>query len=304
MLLFIFRTLKFGWQSFYRNFWLSLVTVTIVSLSLVSISALVLVTTISQQALNYVNNKVDLSVNITPKVTEDKIFALKSVLESYKEVKSVNYISADEALVRFKERHISNQAIGESLLILGSNPLGASLNVQAFRHEDYDSLISKIQESDFKDIIQLTRFEDNQLLIERISDVSNKVRQVGIVISLIFLIVALLVVFNTIRMNIYTHRQEIEIMRLVGATNPFIRSPFLVQSVLYAFFATLLTGFVVYISLRWLDNYLTDFIAGEDFDFLLNFKSSAVFIFTTEFAAVALLCMLASSIAMRRYLRV
>lgn len=304
MLSFIFRTLKFGWQGFYRNFWLSLVTVTIVALSLVSISSLALVTAISQATLNYVNNKVDLSINLAPKVSEDKILSLKNELESYAEVKTVTYISADEALANFKKRHVGNQAIFESLTILGTNPLGASLNVKAYNQAGYDIISNKIQSGSYKDIVQLTRFADNKLLLERINDISSKVKRVGIAISIVFLVISLLVVFNTMRMNIYTYRQEIEIMRLVGATNSFIRTPFLVQSVLYAFFASLLTALILYIFLQWLNTYLAQFIAGDNFDLLLSFKENTWYIYLTEFASVALLSMLAATIAMRRYLKV
>lgn len=300
----LWRIIKFGFQSFVRNFWLSLVTITIITLSLLSISALGAVTVMSTEALRGLEDKIDISVYLKPKLTEGQIYALKAELEALGGVKSVEYVSADEALMKFREKYQNNEQIGEALILLGVNPLGASLVVKAQSEDGYQEILTRLEKGDYDDIIQEARFDDYRQVIAGISDLTNKIRTTGIWVSVLFLLIALMVVFNTMRINIYTHRQEIEIERLVGSTNWFIRGPFWIESILYALVATLLTAGIFYASLAWLQPYMSGLFNGSAFNIVNYFTSNWLTFFGSQFFAAAILNMLASWVAMRRYLKI
>ena len=106
------------------------------------------------------------------------------------------------------------------------------------------------------------------------------------------------------RINIYTHRQEIEIERLVGSTNWFIRGPFWVESILYALVATIVTAGIFYGALSWLQPYVVGLFNGSSFNLVTYFQGNWLTFFGLQFLAAAILNMLASGIAMRRYLKV
>jgi len=300
----LWRVIKFGFQSFVRNFWLSLVTITIITLSLLSISALGAVSVMSTEALRGLEDKIDISVYLKPKLTEGQIYALKGELEALGGVKEVVYISAEEALVKFREKYQGNEQIGEALVLLGVNPLGASLVVKANSEDGYQEILTRLEEGDYDDIIQEARFDDYRQVITGINDLTNKVKTAGIWVSGLFLLIALLVVFNTMRINIYTHRQEIEIERLVGSTNWFIRGPFWVESILYALVATIVTAGIFYGALSWLQPYVVGLFNGSSFNLVTYFQGNWLTFFGLQFLAAAILNMLASGIAMRRYLKV
>ncbi|MFA4937488.1 MAG: permease-like cell division protein FtsX, partial [Patescibacteria group bacterium] len=261
-LLSLYRIIKYGGQNFTRNFWLSLVTVTIIVLSLFSISILGLVTVISNEALANLEQKIDISVYLKPKLDEASIMSLKAEIEALPGVKAVNYVTADQALTKFKEKYQNNESIAEALILLGVNPLGASLNIKAYSEQGYQTILNSLEGELYTDLIQEARFDDYRQVISGINDLAVKVENVGIGISIIFLVIALLVVFNTIRINIYSQREEIEIKRLVGATNWYIRAPFWVESIIYALLATLITAVIFYFSLSWLDPYVASLFDG------------------------------------------
>ncbi len=299
-----YRIIKYGCQNFARNFWLSVVTVTIMVLSLLSISILGLVTVISNQALTNLEQKIDISVYLKPKLEEASIMMLKSEIEVIPGVKAVSYTSADQALVKFREKYQNNESIAEALILLGVNPLGASLNIKAYSEEGYEAILDNLEGERYADLIQEARFDDYRQVIAGINDLSVKVKNVGLGISLIFLIIALLVVFNTIRINIYSQREEIEIKRLVGATNWYIRAPFWVESVIYALLATVITAVIFYFSLGWIDPYIASLFNGYQFSLVEYFSTNGWYFFGSQFLGAALLNVFASFIAMRRYLKV
>ncbi len=303
-LLSFYRIIKFGLQNFVRNFWLSIVTVTIIILSLLSISVLGLVTIVSQKALDNLEQKIDVGVYLKPNLTEHQILDLKAELESLPRVKNITYIAADEALQRFKEKYVNNEQIGEALILLGINPLGASLRIKAYRDQDYQTLLTALEDKHYQEFIQEARFEDYRQVIIGINELTNKIEKGGIAASLIFLVIALLVVFNTIRINIYTQREEIEIKRLVGATNTFIRAPFVIESIIYALIATLLTALIFFVSLRWIDPYVNTLFNGSNFSLVNYFQTNGLLFFGSQFLSASLLNIIASYIAMRRYLKI
>ncbi|MBI5466545.1 MAG: FtsX-like permease family protein [Candidatus Kerfeldbacteria bacterium] len=299
------RVATLAGQNFWRNIWLSVATVTIMTLSLFSISLLGMLNSLSQEALSRLEEKIDISVYLKPTLKDTEVQAIKSdVASSVAGVKSVTLVTAAEALVRFKAKHEANATISESLLELEKNPLGATLVIKAVSEEGYRTILEELESSKFTPIIQEARFEDYRLIIDSITSLTSKLKRLGLMVSALFLIISLLVVFNTIRINIYTHREEIGIMRLVGARAWFIRAPFWAESALYAALSTLLAAAVFFPLLGAVQPYIDSFFNGWRFDLVEYFTARSFWFFGGQFLGAALLSILASTIAMRKYLRI
>lgn len=299
------RIIGFGLQNFRRNIWLSVVTVTIMTLSLLSVSLLGVLSVLSQQALSNLGQKIDIAVYLKPELKADQVDQVKKQVETtIPGVQDVSVITPEEALASFKAKHQQDQLIGESLQELGANPFGASLVIKASSNDAYQSILAALQGKDFTPYIQEARFEDYQRVIQSVTALTDKITRLAGGISLVFLIITLLVVFNTIRINIYTHREEIAIMRLVGATSWFIRGPFWAESVLYALLATLLTAAIFFGGLSLIQPYVNAFFNGWSFDLMQYFSRNSVWFFGAQFLGAVVLTIAAGSIAMRRYLKV
>lgn len=213
-------------------------------------------------------------------------------------------MSSADALKKFKEKHQTNELITESLLELGDNPLGATLIVKAATEQAYNDVLKELESERFKASIQDAHFDDYRRVIETMSAISGKLTYVGALISAAFMLIMLLVVFNAIRINIYTHREEIAIMRLVGATNWFIRGPFWIESILYAGVATIITAAIFFPMLTFIQPYIDSFFNGYHFNIFDYFMANSLLYFGSEFVVAALLNVVASTIAMRRYLKI
>lgn len=302
-MLFLFRIIKFSLQDIFRNFWLTLVTLTILLLALFSINTLITVRLVSDSALAAVKEKIDISLYLQSESSEIEIMTLKNKLESLARVKSVAYVSKEEAINAFRKQYENNLEILEALKELGRNPLSPSLTVLPKNFDESTLLINELRTLD-STIIESRDFSDNNEILTKINVVSKRVNEVGFSIIIIFIITSLLVVYNAIRVAIYTHRTEIEIMRLVGASNAFIYMPYLVSALIYAILSVLIIIGVFIPFLTLLQPYLEAFFTGYNINILLYFINNFWFIFGWQFLVVLIISILSSLLAVRKYARV
>lgn len=286
-----------------RNIWLTIVTITILILALFSINMLLTVNVITQAAMNSIKEKIDVNLYLKSDAAEDKIIALKAEIGNYSQVKEIKYISRAEAMEAFKAKHQNNPEVLEALRQLGENPLTPTLIIKANNIEQYDELISKLNKIN-SDIIESRNFENHKSILLKIDNISRKINEVGIFVSLIFITISVLVVYNAIRVAIYTHRKEIGIMKLVGASNWFVKSPFLISSIIFAAIGSLAIIGIFYAFLIVLQPYLEIFFMGYDINIVSYFNHNFVYIFGLEFLGAAFVNILASFTALGRYSRV
>lgn len=303
ILLSIIRVLKFSFQDFFRNFWLTLVTITILVLSLFSINFLIVIGVISQTAIASVENKIDLSLYLKSEAAEADISALKGEIERRPGVERVRYISKAEALALFQERHEDNAAIQDALREVGGNPLSPSLVVEARELADYERLIEALPTLSKNDIIESRDFDDHRALLTTMNTITDRVHQTGVIVSIIFIAITVMVVFNAVRIAIYTHKKEIRIMKLVGASNWFIKAPFLTEAVLYSLVGVALAAALFYPFLQLLQPYLGTFFSAGEFDLVAYFNQNFLLIFGSQFAAAAVINVVASWLAVGKYAR-
>lgn len=238
----LWRTFKEGGKNIRRNGWLAFATVSILTLSLfiVSLSALLGLTT--DLLLENLREKISVNVSFNTDVSEDRIKEIQGELGKYtQEIKSVEYISRDQALTEFLEQNNNDPTIKKAIDEIGENPLLASLIIKANSADDYPIIVEQIQKSSFQSDVARINYEKNKRIFERLEKINQGTRKIGLALGVMFILIAILITFNTIRITIYSHRKEFEIMRLVGASNLYVRTPVIFEGALYGVIATLFT---------------------------------------------------------------
>ncbi len=300
MFLSFFRTIKFSIQDIYRNIWLSIVTIIILILALFSVNMLLTVKVIGDAAIGAVKDKIDVSLYLQPTAPEEEILALKTQIGNLTQVESVRYVTREEALEFFKMRHEGNSEVLESLRELGRNPLTPTLIIKPKDVDELEDLIANLNKFD-SDIIESRNFTNYKNMLVKINNITDKVSEIGILISLVFLFITLLVVYNSVRVAIYTHRQEIMIMRLVGASNSFIYMPFMFSSIIYTLVGVGALVGIFYPFLTLLQPYLETFFIGYNINIVDYFMGNFWVIFGGQFVVAVFVNGLASLIAVRKY---
>jgi cell division transport system permease protein len=296
------RIINSGWTNFKRNGYLSFGATGMMALTLILFLGLLAVQFIASQIVASLQEKIDISAYFTPDATEDQILQLKSDLQSLGEVASIAYISREQALADFKERHAQDQLIQESLAQLDFNPLAASLNIKAKDSAQYASIVQFLENNKFRSVIDKIDFYENKGVIERIQKISGGIRDWGSAATLILAVIAVLVTFNTIRLTIFNQKQEIEIMRLVGASNWHIRGPYLVEGGLYGLFAALAALAIFYPAVFFISEKISSFT--PDINLSSYFFGGIAQIFLLVIVLGIFLGVTSSFIAIRKHLKV
>jgi len=299
----LYRIIKFSFQDIVRNIWLTIVTITILLLALFSINTLITVRLISDNAVAAIKEKIDISLYLKPETTEAEIMALRAKIASSAQIKNVFYVSKQSAIDSFRQKYQNDPAILAALKELGRNPLSPSLMIVPQNFEESELVVNNLKMID-SPIIESRDFSDNTVILKKINDITRRVNQVGLFIIFVFILTSLLVVYNAIRVAIYTHRQEIEIMRLVGASNFFIYMPYLFSALIYTLLSVLIVISVFYLFLTLLQPYLETFFTGYNINILSYFVDNFWLIFGAQFLVVLVINIIASLFAVRKYARI
>ena len=296
------RIIKYGFQGFWRNGWLSTATISILIITLIVFEGLIIFRILTQTALEALQNKIDISIYFKIDTAEDEILKTQKALESLPEVKSIEYISRDLALTTFKAKHEADSAITQSLEELQSNPLLASLNIKARNPKDYAMISSRLDNWDSKSLFDKVTYTQNATVIERLSKIIDTAERGGFVLTIFLTAVAVLVTFNTIRLAIYSSRDEIGIMRLVGASNYLIRGPYMVEGIIYGFISAVLSLILAAPAIYFISPYIKIFI--PEMNLWFYFTSNLLLLFGYQLLFGVGLGVVSSYIAVRKYLRI
>ncbi|MBU6415498.1 ABC transporter permease, partial [Patescibacteria group bacterium] len=289
------------WLGFIRNSWLSVATILVMTLTLFALGGLMLTSVIANTVVQNLEDKIDISVYFVPDAPEDQILAVKNDIAALPDVKEITYVSQDEALAAFKEKHKNDELIVSSLNELDQNPLEATLNIKA-KDPSKLFLIADFLSSKKYGAVDKVNYFENQTVITRLSAIVSGMKRAGAVVFFVLGFVAVLVAFNTIRLAIYTFREEINIMRLVGASAWFIRGPFLMEGVLQGAIAAFVAMGILFPLVWFASPRVNMFIPTVDlFPYFLR---NSVQFFAFLLLAGILLGAVSSLIAIRRYLKV
>ena len=296
------RTFQEGLDNFRRNGWLSFATVSVLAISLYIISVTAILGVTANIVLQNIQDKINVSVYFNPNVEENAILEIKNKLVGYQEIKSIEYVSKDQALEQFKKLGDNNPSISQALEELGDNPLLASLVIKANSPDQYDIITKSISGSTFSDSVSRIDFEENRMAIGRLTSIINLVEKIGLTLGIVFVFIGILITFNAIRLTMYAHKQEFEIMRLVGASNLYIRMPFIFEGIFYGISSAIIVMIALLATSKFLAPITEGSISGGDiFSFYL---SNFFIILGALLLSGILLGTISGFIAIRRYLKI
>ena len=294
-------------MNFTRNGFVSLAAVLIMTVTLFTIGSVVFLLAGLKTSLSEIKNKVDVSVYFKVGAGEEDILSIKKSLEALPAVNKVTYLSDAEALAAFKTRHEGDALTLQALDELGANPLGAVLNIQAKDPSQYQAIATFLKEdsalsSGPSTIIDRINYFDNKVAIDRLTKIIRAAEQLGFALSAILIAISVIIAFNTIRLAIFISKEEISVMRLVGASNKYVRGPFVISGVLYGLFSGLVTLVIFYPLTRWVGEYTASLFSGINFFTYYTSHFGEFFLIIVGWGVV--LGAVSSYLAVRRYLRV
>lgn len=305
MLTGIKRIVRAGFVGFWRNAYVSLASVFVIMVALFVIGSTMFIDQLLTTSLNSLKEKVDINVYFVPSATEEDIESIRAAVAALPDVSGVTYTSREEALEDYRARNQNDEIAMQALAELDENPLGANLAIQAAETSQYESIarfLAEKQEITAQNpIIDEVNYARNKESIDMLTRIIGAVEQASLIIMLVLIVASVLITFNTIRLAIYTAREEISIMRLVGASNMFIRGPFMLQGVMYGFVAGVFSLLLFYPLLMWIGPVTESFF---EFNLFTYFIANFSYIFGVLVGVGVVLGLVSSVLAVARYLRV
>lgn len=298
------RIIKAGFINFTRNGLVSFAAVLVATITLSFVTIIILLQAVLYFSLNNIKDKVDVTIYFNVGASEEKILSLKESLLKLPEVSEVTYTSDKEALELFRARHQNDYPTIAALDEIGTNPLGAYLNIKAKDISQYENIANFLKSDDpavsaSVNIIEKINYHQNKLVIDRLNSLISGAQRLGLLITFILVIISIIITFNTIRLAIFISKEEIGVMRLVGASKMYVRGPFMVAGVIYGVIATFITLIIFLPVTFWLGHSMTNFFGFNIFDY---FISNFIQIFILNLLFGTLLGIISASLAVRKYL--
>ncbi|MDQ5957802.1 MAG: Cell division protein FtsX [Patescibacteria group bacterium] len=297
------RVIRSGSLNFWRNGAVALASILVLTVTLLVIGSLYLGNTFLRSTLEDIRDRVDISVAFKTDAEESAVLSLKKDLEQLPEVKTVTYSSREQELADFRKRHEDNALLIQSLEEVG-NPFGARLSVLAIDPAQYDSISRFL--SNYNDnagasgIIDQISFKKD--IIAKLLAIISTSQTIGLAASALLVLMSILVTVNTISLTIYIAREEISVMRLVGADNSYIRGPFIVEGVIAGGIAAFVSIILLYPSVLWVRSMTAGVYGGID---LVSFYISHFgILFLILLSSGIILGTVSSFLAIGRYLKV
>lgn len=300
------RIVKSGITGFRRSGLVSVSSIFAMVIALSMIGSTMLITAFMDRVLLDVEEKIDINVYFTTDASADAIARVKEDIESLPETKTVAYISREDALADFRARHVNDQITLEALESLEENPLRPVLNIRAHTPGQYENIVKFLEkEAELSagegSVIDKVNYNDNKAVIDRLSRIIAGAEKLGFGVSLVLIIISIFITFNTIRLVIFISRDEISVMKLVGADTKYIRGPFVVAGIAYGVVAGFISMMLFYPATLWLRDATASFYGGIDMYayYVENFWQMLSIILL----AGASLGAVASILAVRRHLK-
>lgn len=295
------RVFKLGLMNFWRNGWLSFIATLIMTLTLLIVFVFMIFNLVIRETTRSIEEKMDLSVYFTDEAHDEEIYILQSQVKSRPEVKTVHFVSKEEALAKWQELNISQKV--KEQVTSEENPLPRSLEIKVTSPDKIESVANYLSAEKFKPIVSKISYQQNKDIVQKLIKITAFSEKVGIALSIVFVVISILVILNTVKLAIHIRKDEIEIMRLVGASDFFVRMPFIIEAFLYALFATLLSLLLIGIGLSYLSPLITNYLGDVSLNLSGYFTSHLFIIFVLELIVSSLISISCSLISIRRYLK-
>lgn len=234
-----------GMVNFIRNAWLAIAAMAVMVITLTIILFSIVANATFSNTIDQITAKIDVSAYLKEGVSQEQVDGFVAKLNDLPNVKGTNYVSKDEALVKYREDNASNPEL-LSAISQTDNPLPAAVQIKPNDLNRLEEVRTFLDAPESKAIVADVSYKDDRKeAIDKITDATNILQRAGIVAVLVFAIISVLIIFNTIQMAIFNRRDELTIMRLLGASTWYIRGPFVVESIIYGVLSAIISIFLI-----------------------------------------------------------
>lgn len=301
----ILRVFRYGLNNFSRNAWLTTAATVVMTITLLIIMVTLFARFVFSDTIDQVRQKIDISVYLKDETTPAQVQKFVNDIKQVPLVTSVAYTSKAQARQDFEGQNKSEFAQLQALSELGSdNPFPASLKIKTKDPNKLDELNAVINKNkNLLDANTPTSYSgERKAAIDNIANISRFAETAGLVAAAVFVVISIMIVFNTIRMAIFNRRDEIEMMKLIGAEKRFIKGPFIVEAAMYGIFAAVISVILVYAVILTRANELSQFEinVGTTVEF---FQTWPILIFLAQLLVGILIGVFSAQLAIRRYLK-
>ncbi|MCX6758422.1 MAG: permease-like cell division protein FtsX [Candidatus Nealsonbacteria bacterium] len=296
------RIIGLGWQNLVRDGGIAVANIFIMMIPIFLVSSIFLLKDVSRYMVDALQAKADISVYFNENTNEDDILRIKQEIAAIPQVNEVKYVSKDQALADFTERHKDSATLMESLQQVNGNPFLASLNIAAEGMSEYDQVAQFLNQDQYKAMVNKVNYSEKKSVIEKIFFLTAGASKAGLILAGILGFVSILVTFNTIRMAIINRKREIAIQRLVGASRVFIRGQFFVEGLIFGLLAAIFCFLITAGACWYANSSLEALMPG--LSLWNNLMASVGTMFLLQLATGTVLGIISSMIATTRYLKV
>ncbi len=248
-MLYLIRIIKEGWGIFKRQKIITFANIFVTFLMCIFIFIGIFSYYFLNESIEYVKDRLDFSIYFKDEADKNDILKLKNIIENFQNVERVTYVTKEEALANFQKKFISNPILVKALNELKINPFVDYIIVRAKTPEAYDEIANYVESSPYRAIIDFLTYSENRNVILRFIHFSNYLKFFVAIFLGIILLFSLLIIFNLTLLAIYSQREEIEIFKLIGASNFFIRTPFIISNFISSFVGFMLAEIFIFITL-------------------------------------------------------
>ena len=312
----LLRILRYGAQGFRRNIWLSVIAIITMTLTIMTITIFALSNVVASHKYQEFNSKIDYNIFIRDSASQADVDLLRTQASTRSEVAQLVYLDKDQVRERF-DQVFSHEDELKGIFTVDNNPLPREIDIRFKDPNQIDTFDSFVRQDRFAKVVEDTTYRVNRPVITNYVRITNFLKVFGISFTGFFILIAVLVILNTIRLAIYSRRDEVEVMRLVGGTRSYIRGPFLVEGVLFGFLGALIATIFCWVFLHQLQlilatsfqdnstNYISELFGGTfgTITSIRGFNDLLIQLFIFQVGIGLALGILCSYLAVHRYLR-
>ena len=307
------RIFKYGAISFSRNIWLSIAATLVMTITLIVLFITVIASAILSSTADTMREKIDITIYFKPGTSESALSQMANTMAADENVKSVEVSTSEEEYNKFLEENADNEDLinalggedGEMRQMM-IDRMQSTMRIKVFDVDNLSS-IEQIVSTDRTFLVNVDpsnppTYDANRAVFERITSWANLARNVGLVLSIIFLVISILVIFNTIRMAIFSRREEIYMMKLVGADNNFIRGPFMIEAQICGIISGIIAATLGYVGFHALAPHLENY--DINVSTINNYLETnwLIIVYIITIAIGMTVGTISSSLAIRKYL--
>lgn len=301
------RVGQYGFYAFRRNAWLSTAATAIMTLTLLIIAASFMMRMVFADTISLIEQRIDVSIYLVDDITDEQRQNLTNEIREVPIVTNVEYVSKEEARENFAQANREEARTLDALREVQNNPFPASLRVSTDNPQELNTVTDVANRPEFQELQSAppSNAGERREAVENLANWSSTFEFGTLLAAIIFVILSVLIIFNTIRMAIFNRKSEIRMMRLIGADPSFIRGPFIIEAALYGVVATVVTSIVIYTFIYTQTNRFLAFEAQQIqvAETVSLFKNFPYLVIPAILIIGVAIGVMSAQLAIRRYLR-